>query len=457
MHRTLHEEGAEGEYLSQSAQLCAIIVLTSPPGGWASWHNSFAERCAMTEGQPARRVVQVKGHVIGPLEPKPRNLKPVKITDFVGVPGVYLDVAKKLSSPLLMGPPICEELMGFIRHLFTEEEAGVVRHLSVFSGKSSEDLARAERRDVEQLRPILHTLAIEKRAITATGTDGDMRYKLLPVFPGIFEMVLIGVTPEKMTDWHRRFAELFELLYNTGYSLEYMTKPSKLVRFVPVGQSIESHPMALPFDRMAAVMDRYDDFGVGQCQCRMLANVHGHGCGKALENCLSMGTSAQMGIERGWLRKVSKQEAIEIKARAEAEGLVSWLLNVESTKAQHSCSCCGCCCKAMRLVNEFNAPGMMAPPHFRPRFDLAKCTSCGRCAKACPMGSITVDKAAKKLSQKVERCIGCGLCVLACDTARAISMEPVPDHEMPYKSMLSMLVRTTPGRLWTALKVWKGR
>ncbi|MHC4177816.1 MAG: 4Fe-4S binding protein [Planctomycetota bacterium] len=41
----------------------------------------------------------------------------------------------------------------------------------------------------------------------------------------------------------------------------------------------------------------------------------------------------------------------------------------------------------MRVVSEFNAPGMMAPPHFMPRFDSSTCTHCGRCAKACPMGA----------------------------------------------------------------------
>jgi Pyruvate/2-oxoacid:ferredoxin oxidoreductase delta subunit len=415
------------------------------------------ESSTMTEGQPAKRVIQVKGHVIGPIEPKPRNLKPATIADFAGVPAVYLEVARRLSSPLLMGPPICEELMAFVRHLFTEEEAGVVRHLSMFSGKSMEDLARAERRPVEQLGPILHTLAIEKRAITSSGPDGSAKYKLLPVFPGIYEMVLIGVTPERMTDWHRRFAELFELLYDTGYPLEYMTKRSKMVRFLPVGQSIESHPMALPFDRMEAILDHYKVFGVGQCQCRISSKVLGHGCGKPLGNCTSMGVAAETGIRHGWLRPATKKEILEIKAEAEANGLVNWMLNVESTKAQHSCSCCGCCCKAMRLVNEFNAPGVMAPPHFRPQFDMAECISCGKCAKSCPMGSITVDTGAKKLSQKVERCIGCGLCVLACEKARAIRMEAVPDHEMPYKSMLSMLLRTTPSRLWTALKIWNTR
>ena len=111
----------------------------------------------------------------------------------------------------------------------------------------------------------------------------------------------------------------------------------------------------------------------------------------------------------------------------------------------------------MRLVNEFNAPGIMAPPHFRPQFDSAKCLYCGKCARKCPMGSLAVDTQARQLSQRRERCIGCGLCVLACGKARAISMEPVPDHELPYKSFFSMLLRTTPSKLWTAWNVWKTR
>jgi hypothetical protein len=85
------------------------------------------------------------------------------------MPAVYLDVAKKLSNPLLMGPPICEELMAFVRHLFTEEEAGIVRHLAVFRGRSEEDLARAAHRPVQEVRPILHRLAVEKRAIGCGG------------------------------------------------------------------------------------------------------------------------------------------------------------------------------------------------------------------------------------------------------------------------------------------------
>jgi formate hydrogenlyase subunit 6/NADH:ubiquinone oxidoreductase subunit I len=270
-------------------------------------------------------------------------------------------------------------------------------------------------------------------------------------------MVLVGVPPGPLSDWHRRFAELAERLYETGFALDYCDGRSRLVRFLPVGKVIESHPMALPSERLEIILDHFKVFGAGQCQCRISSQVAGQGCGKAVGNCISMGEAAVKGIQLGWFKPIGRKDVLEMKAAAEAEGMVNWLFNVASTETQHCCSCCGCCCKGMRLVNEFNAPGIMAPPHFRPRFDFARCVYCDKCARRCPMGTLTVDTKAKKLSYKVERCIGCGQCVLACGPIRAVSMEPVPEHQMPYRSFFSMLLRETPAKLWTAWNVWRMR
>jgi Pyruvate/2-oxoacid:ferredoxin oxidoreductase delta subunit len=263
-------------------------------------------------------------------------------------------------------------------------------------------------------------------------------------------------TPETMTDWHRRLAELFERLHHTGYALAYKGSFPPAVRFLPVHQAIDIHPMALPTDKLEVILDQYDLFAVGNCQCRMTMEIHGQGCGKPIFNCTVMGQWAKMGVETGWLTQVSRKDVLEIKREAESHGMVNWMMNVASTKGQSSCSCCGCCCHAMRSVNEFNAPGMIAPPHFLPRFDSQKCTSCGKCAKKCPMGAITVDTEAKTLKHEVVRCIGCGLCLLACDAKKAIALEPVPDYKMPYRSWFSLLVHGIPGMVKESWKSWRG-
>ena len=275
--------------------------------------------------------------------------------------------------------------------------------------------------------------------------------------PGIFEMSLIGQTPESMTPWHRRFAELFEALCETGYLLDYDEPVAPAVRFLPVGKAIEAHPAALPSDKLEIVLDQFDTFAVGQCQCRMAMQVVGHGCGKPIGNCLSMGEAAKRGVDKGILREVSKREALDLKREAESHGMVNWILNVQSTRSQCSCSCCGCCCHAMRGINEFNAPAWVAPPHFRPRYEQAKCTFCGKCAKSCPMGAIAIDLEAKTYRYLRERCIGCGLCVLACNGHQALALDPVPDYEMPYRSWFSYIAHATPGVLKSSWKVWRKR
>lgn len=416
----------------------------------------------MAENSPARRVAEIKDGIIGPRDPLTRNVRERKLSDYPHVAGAHKEVARKLSSPLMMGPPICDELLAFVEHVFTEEEAGVAQHLGSWMGMTAQALARAEHRPVEEVEPIVRRLAFEKHVITAGGREDRRRYTLMPIFPGIFEMALFAQSPETLTDWHRRFAELFETLYQTGYMLDYREGSRPMVRFLSIGTMVRQDESALPTDRLEEVLDPFQVFAVGHCQCRMAMQVLGRGCGKPLENCSVMGAAAEAAIREGSARSVSKQGLLDIKKEAEAQGLVTWVLNTASARTQISCSCCGCCCHAMRMVSEFNAPGFLAPAHFLPKFDLSRCTFCGKCARACPMAALRVAPArqapgGKTHQRLVERCIGCGLCVGACDKAHAVTMEPAANYKMPYRSFFSMLAWTTPAKLHHALKVWSKR
>lgn len=414
----------------------------------------------MTESNDSRRVITVNRGIGVSAPTMQRSVRPKKIGDFHGVAQAHLDVAQKLSSPLLMGPPVCDELVAFVQHVFTEEEAGVVRHLGPVLGMTAEDLARAEHRPVEQILPVLDQLGRVKRAIAASGPAGKEKFRLLPIMPGIFEMVLISESPDALSPWHRRFAELVEALYQTGYYGDYVASgrtAGPFARVLTVGQTIDAHPMALPSDRLEVVLDRYQVFGVGQCQCRTTQLATGRGCDRPIRVCTVVGQWAAQGIKEGWLTQVSKKEVLEIKRDAESHGLVTWMMNVESTKGQASCSCCPCCCYALRLINDFNAPALLAPAHFLPQFDEAKCTFCGRCVNQCPTRALAIDTQQKTRVYQRERCVGCGLCAVACDARKAITMEPVPDYKLPYRSWFSMIASSTPRMLKRAWDVWRRR
>jgi len=411
----------------------------------------------VTSNPGAGRITQIKDGVIGPKEPRLRSVRPKKVSDYPGVPTPYLKVAKMYSSPLLMGPPICDELIALVEHMYNEEEASLVRYLRGFPGKTAAAVAAAARRPVEEVWPILDRLAHEKFVLFSSGTGDKKRYYLLPLMPGVFEFSLIRTSLDTLTDWHRRLAELFAALYETGYFVDYAEHPASTVRYLPVGEAIEAHPMAWPSDRLEEILDQYKVFAVGLCQCRMTEEIVGRGCGRSLENCVGFGDAAEFLIRNGKMRRVEKKDVLEIKAEAEAAGLASFIVETELGKSISgaSCSCCGCCCGALRMISEFNAPGMIAPPHFMPRVDLTKCTYCGQCAKVCPMGAMVVDTKGKSHQHLTERCIGCGLCAVACHREHAVQMEPNPTYREPPKSLLSALLQMAPNYLLNAWSVWR--
>ncbi len=292
----------------------------------------------MTEPAGPRRIIEVHRGIVGPAAPRPCAVRARRVEDYPHVPRAHRDVARRLSSPLLFGPPVCDELMAFVQHVFTEEEASVVRHLAPLRGKSARQVARAERRPLEEVQAVLDFLALKKRVIGSSGSDGRRRYQLLGIMPGIFEMVLVSETPESLSDWHRRFVELIEALYETGYTAGFSPRPTRTIRYLPVTRVADAHPMALSADYIESVLDRYTVFGIGQCQCRTTMAALGHGCSKPLGNCTVMGEWAVQGIREGWLKKASRRDVLEAKREAEAHGLVSFVLNVDSAPGQVSCA-----------------------------------------------------------------------------------------------------------------------
>jgi NAD-dependent dihydropyrimidine dehydrogenase PreA subunit len=338
-----------------------------------------------------------------------------------------------------------DSLLDLVSFVYTEEEAAVVSALG-FVGLPARVIARRVKRPVREVRPILESLS-DRFLITSLNMKGVSVYSFMPLAPGVFEAQMIRSNGE-YGEYYKEFSRLFEAFYEefcTWIKPKLEGKDLRFGRIIPIQQSVDHSPgisvMALPTDKYLETVDRNNSFAlVNVCSCRHEADLLGKGCGKPKDVCSAMGRLADMIVNKGMGRRVSKEEFLDAKVRAADAGLVNMVDNLENPL--QVCSCCGCCCGALRILTQFNIPTIVAKSHFEAAVDREKCIGCGTCAEICPMDAITLEKATPRARKKKKafidpaRCIGCGLCVFKCDKQRAVTLHARADYKPPAKSML---------------------
>ncbi len=362
-------------------------------------------------------------------------------------------IMRNLSSTIFVGPPPSDDLLELVLHLFTEDEADLVQHIPPMRPRTAEKVAKLSGRPVDEVRKVLDHLADTKKVIVALGEE--KRYIILPLIFGIFEFSLMYKDLSDLNSWNKKLIEIFERIWDTGYIRNYVAYRPPPVRYIPAVGLSNSLTTAWPVERLEEVLDLYDTFAIGNCQCRVGTRLVGRGCDKPIENCLWMGEIAEFALRRDFMRKATRDEALEAKKEAEANQCVTWMLNeFGDPRGNASCSCCGCCCKALRTVNQFSAPGLICKPHFMPRLDFDKCNMCSKCVLVCPMGAW--KKIGARLYFEEMRCVGCGLCVISCKQT-ALELKEVPDARPPESSLTSLLGKDTFYLLKNSFKMWTKR
>lgn len=205
------------------------------------------------------------------------------------------------------------------------------------------------------------------------------------------------------------------------------------MRTIPVEKSIEFEHNVSTYDNITKVIDEAEGpFAILNCVCRQVKDILEDPC-KATDRrevCMASGIMAQLTIDQGRGRAITKEEALEILQKNQEEGLVIQPDN--SQIFSFVCSCCSCCCENLSKYILLPNPANVVIANYYAEVDYDLCTGCGTCVEICPMKAIKLKDDISSIIRK--RCIGCGNCAAKCPS-EAISMKKRERQFTPFPSM----------------------
>lgn len=279
--------------------------------------------------------------------------------------------------------------------VLTEEMAEVALHLEFRKPKSAEELATLSGKSLKKTKELLWDLSIAG-ACFVNEKDGVDKYWIDLWVPGHMEMIVNHPHRDKIKNFNQ-VAEAFE-----AYGRKRTSKTAGIfpvgtgpMRVIPIETAIEGETRRASYEEVSKYLNENSIFSVSDCSCRTSREAMGEGCGHLKEDmCIQLGHAAEHYIRTGRGRKITREEAFEIIKRAEENGLMHQIPNVDGPGKTHAiCNCCGCSCYATRIAGMFLNNDMVRS-NYVSKVDKDKCVACGECVEVCPVNAL-------KLGQKL--------------------------------------------------------
>ena len=220
----------------------------------------------------------------------------------------------------------------------------------------------------------------------------------VPLFvPGSAEYTNMNTA---LMDRHPELAMFFERM--TFLPLEHVTAmvpPGGAgigMHVIPVEKAISMENQSIDIEHISYWLKKYEGhIGASICPCRYGRKKLDEGCADDYEDwCIGVGDMADYCRESGRGRDISYDEAMAILKRAEDNGYVHQITNIDGEgKIFAICNCNVKICNALRTSQLFNTPNMSRSAYVA-RVDKKNCVACGRCVEYCPAGAV-------KLGQKL--------------------------------------------------------
>lgn len=277
--------------------------------------------------------------------------------------------------------------------ILTDDEADVAIACGLRKERTLEYLAQKVGKPEEEVHKMADHLAwIGVFRVTTDPTDKKDRYYMQIFAPGIMEML---VNNRELLETHPEVARAFEeyTRIRMANMAPIMPNGYGLMRVIPVESALEHVEGVHEYDRLSYYINKYDIFSVSPCSCRASRRILGDGCGHLEEDmCIQMGKGAEHYIRTGRARRISREEVYEIIKRAEDNGLMHDIPNVEEAgESAAICNCCACSCFGLRVGMMYGARDLIRS-NYTAVIDENKCVACGQCVESCPGNALKLGQ-----------------------------------------------------------------
>lgn len=291
--------------------------------------------------------------------------------------------------------------------ILDDYQAKIAMHLKFREKLSAKAVANASGEPYEKVKEALEYIAWTGVAFVNTVDGVDMYWQDIFV-PGHLEMINNN---KELVKKHPEVAEAFYYFGSKKGPMAAGIMPigGGPMRVLPIERSIDGNSRRATYEELSKHLNEATVFSVSDCSCRTSREAMGEGCGHLKEEmCIQLGHAAEYYIKTGRGREITREEAFEIIKRAEDNGLMHSIPNLDEPGHTHAiCNCCGCGCYAMRLANEF-VNNDIVRSNYKSVVDENKCVACGECVDVCPTNALRLGQklcSVKPIDEKVIKVI----------------------------------------------------
>lgn len=280
----------------------------------------------------------------------------------------------------------------------TDEMAEVALKMKVRRPMTLAQLVKITGKEALPLEKLLYEMSVI--GLLEYNWENPKREKqyILPMFvPGSAEFTNMN---KQQLEAHPELARFFENMSRLPLEkVTPMVPPGGSgigMHVIPVEQAIETENQSVDVEHISHWLKKYDGkYAASPCSCRMSRAVLEEGCADDPEDwCIGVGDMADYLVETHKGHYVTYDEVLEILKRAEDNGFVHQITNIDGEdKIFAICNCNVNVCYALRTSQLFNTPNMSRSAYVA-KVKTENCVACGRCVEYCPAGAV-------KLGQKL--------------------------------------------------------